>query len=373
MPTEQPLYPLRFQEILRHYGFGARWIAETLPGKELPPDVQIAETWEVCNRPSESSYVINGPLRGETLHTVIETYSDQLLGHRIVARYGTRFPLLIKFLDISHSLAEQTHHSDELAARRGLEDPGKTEAWYVLRARPGATVYVGNKPNVTREEVQHALRQGTVKDLMQIHEVSPGDTFLLYPGTMHYVPGGVLLYEIMQNSDVYISLRSPDPTSPPAKRERLIAEALEGIHLETPFDASTQPVILHSGANTRSFLLACRHFALEKLVLTEPMVMRCDGMRFYVLSLIDGNCTVAHETESVVLHPGHTVLLPASLGLVSLVPHQPSTLLKAYVPNLLSDIVQPLRRLGYPDTTIAALGGHTVRNDLLSVLAENPH
>ena len=72
-----PLYPLRFREILRDYGFGDRWIPEVFDktGLQAPADHSIAETWEWCDRPEESSAVINGPLAGASAagHRVMMT------------------------------------------------------------------------------------------------------------------------------------------------------------------------------------------------------------------------------------------------------------------------------------------------------------
>jgi len=62
--TAPLLYPLRFKEILRNYSFGSRWIADSFNKTGLPDDQRIAETWEVCDRPGESSQVINGPYAG---------------------------------------------------------------------------------------------------------------------------------------------------------------------------------------------------------------------------------------------------------------------------------------------------------------------
>jgi mannose-6-phosphate isomerase len=135
------LYPLRFKEILRNYGFGNRWIDDTFEKDNLPDNHTLAETWEVVDRENESSIIINGAFAGQTLHDLIELYDKKLLGTDIVARFGKRFPLLIKFLDASNVLGEQIHHSDALAAQQKLADPGKTEAWYMLSMKEGATIH----------------------------------------------------------------------------------------------------------------------------------------------------------------------------------------------------------------------------------------
>ena len=364
------LYPLRFREILRDYRFGSRWIVEAFEKTDLPDAPhRVGETWEVCDRPNgESSVVLHGPLAGQTLHTLIDTYGAALLGTDVVARCGTRFPLLIKFLDASNALGEQAHHSDALAAEQGLNDPGKTEAWYMLRVREGATIRVGNRAGVTLEGVHDAISGGTIRELMQEFTVAPGDGFLLYAGTMHYSAGGVLFYEIMQNSDVYIGLRAPDPALSAEEREAIVRKATRGVHLEEGFSAKATPIVLGSGANQRTFVFACRYFALERLNLMAPTMLACNGKRFYVLSLIEGACMVVYGEHSEQLRPGHTLLLPASLGMVTLVPTEPSAVLKAYVPDLSEDIVKPLRLAGIRDEAIVALGGSTELNDLASLV-----
>jgi mannose-6-phosphate isomerase class I len=221
---------------------------------------------------------------------------------------------------------------------------------------------------VTPEQVHDALLDGTVKELMHVYDVEPGDAFLLYAGTMHYSAGGVLFYEIMQNSDVFIGLQPLDPDLPEAEREGRVRRAMEGVHIEEGFDAKTTPVVLPAGANTRTYVFACRYFALERYDLVAPTMINCKGDRFYVLSQIEGSTTVVHGEHREVLKPGHTVLLPASLGMLTLVPSEPSALLKTYVPDLRRGIIEPLRLSGVPDEAIASLGGRTELNDLALLL-----
>ncbi|MBN2392035.1 MAG: hypothetical protein JXR84_15005 [Anaerolineae bacterium] len=363
------LYPLRFKEILRNYTFGNRWIVDVYEKEGLPQDHRIAETWEVCDRGAESSVVINGALAGKTLHELIEDYGADFLGRDVVARSGTRFPLLIKFLDASNVLGEQVHQNDALAAKQGLEDPGKTEAWYMLHVRDGATIRCGNVAGATKTSVHDALLSGTIREQMMTYSVQPGDAFLLYAGTMHYAKGGVLFYEIMQNSDVIIGLRQPEPTLPGCEREVLAQAMMEGIHIEEGFDCKTQPIPLREGANMRTFVFACTHFALERLSLTTPYKLDCNGERFFVLSQIEGTSTVVWGTLREVLRPGQTCLLPASLGTVTLEPEPgPCALLKSYLPDLMQNVIRPLREAGVTDQAIVGLGGKTVLNPLKKLL-----
>jgi mannose-6-phosphate isomerase len=363
------LYPLRFKEILRNYGFGNRWIVDVYAKEGLPEDHRIAETWEVCDRGPESSIVVNGALAGKTLHEVIDDHGADFLGRDVVARCGTRFPLLIKFLDASNVLGEQVHQNDTLAAKQGLDDPGKTEAWYMLHVREDATIRCGNVAGATKTTVHDALLAGTIREQMREYPVQPGDAFLLYAGTMHYAKGGVLFYEIMQNSDVIIGLFPPAATLPGCEREVLAQAMMEGIHIEESFDCKTQPIPLREGANMRTFVFACPYFALERLDLTAPYTLDCDGERFFVLSQIEGTSTVVWGTQREVLRPGQTCLLPANLGTVTLEPESgPCALLKSYVPDLEQNVIRPLREAGVADEAILGLGGKTVLNPLRDLL-----
>ncbi len=363
------LYPLRFREILRNYAFGDRWIVEAFEKTGLPEDHRIAETWEVVDRPNESSPIINGPLAGSTLHEAIETYGERLLGRGIVAKGGLRFPLLIKFLDASNPLGEQIHPTDEqaLAFQRG-GDPGKTEAWYMLRTRPNATIHCGCRPGVDEATLLDALRRKASRECMQEYPVHPGDSFLLYANTMHYSRGGVLFYEIMQNSDITVGLNWLKGEGP-AGAGHSPEELASFIHLETPFDVRTQHVTLLRGANLQTYVFACRYFCLERWDLNGPLAVVPDGERFYVYSVIEGHATLRCGDRVERLVSGNSFLVPAAMGPAEIVPEGRASLLRAYVPDLVKDVIMPLRAEHIPDERISLLGGITRLNHITPLLS----
>lgn len=362
------LYPLRFREILRNYAFGDRWITEAFEKEGLPDDHRVAETWEVVDRPGESSEIVNGALAGQTLHEALALYGARLLGADLVARTGSRFPLLIKFLDASNPLGEQIHPSDEQAPlfMRG-DDTGKTEAWYMLYTRPGATVHCGSKPNVDRQALVEALKRQASRECMVEYEVAPGDAFLLYANTMHYSHGGALFYEIMQNSDITVGLNRV--LEAPAEAQQRVEQMADWIHLETPFDCRTRPVTLKRGANRQTYLLACRYFALERWDLAEPLALAPDGQRFHVYSVVNGHLTLRYGDQVEHLVAGNSFLVPAEMAPLCLWPEGQAVVLRAYVPDLMANIVAPLRAEGIADADIAGLGGATRLNHLAPLLA----
>jgi mannose-6-phosphate isomerase len=362
------LYPLRFREILRNYGFGDRWIVESFEKTGLPEDHRIAETWEVVDRPNESSPIINGPLAGRTLHEAIEAYGVRLLGTDVVAKGGLRFPLLIKFLDASNPLGEQIHPTDEQAPGfKRADDPGKTEAWYMLRTRPEATIECGCKPGTTRSEMVEALTRKASRECMVEYAVKPDDSFLLYANTMHYSKGGVIFYEIMQNSDITVGLNRL-PEEGPEAVAKAADEMANFIHLETPFDCRTQHVTVAHGANSQTYIFACRYFNLERWDLAAPMDVTPTGERFYVYSVIEGHATLRAGDLTETLVSGNSFLVPAEMGAAEIIPEGKAALLRASVPDLMADVVAPLRARGISDEQIAGLGGITRLNHLTPLL-----
>jgi len=159
-------------------------------GKRLkPPEEPIAEMWAVY----EQNRIASGRMTGKTLGEAAQEFGETLLGSRPVRETGTRFPLLIKLLDCARWLSVQVHPNDEQAAR--LEGPGmfgKTEAWYIIEADPGAKLLAGLKPGLTAEELEEAVRGGTIVDWMNHHTVKAGDTIFIRPGTVHALGPGLL-------------------------------------------------------------------------------------------------------------------------------------------------------------------------------------
>src|SRR4029077_4063759 len=172
-----PLYPLTFQPIFKERVWGGLAL-ERRYKKNLPPKVPIGESWEISDRPGDVSVITNGPLAGKDLHWLMEHHAKELLGHEQLV--GARFPLLVKLLDAEEKLSLQVHPPAHKAAELGGEP--KTEMWYIVRATPGAELYVGLKRGVTRAEFEQKIRAGTVAECFQRIPVAAGDTMFLPSG-----------------------------------------------------------------------------------------------------------------------------------------------------------------------------------------------
>ena len=97
-----------------------------------------------------SGEIANGPLTGRTLHWLVGEFGKSLTGDVPLAGQG-QFPILIKFLDAKEDLSVQVHPPKEYADA----NPGahlKSEAWYVIDAAPGASIFKGLRQGVTADQ-----------------------------------------------------------------------------------------------------------------------------------------------------------------------------------------------------------------------------
>ena len=113
--------------------------------------------------------------------------------------------LLLKLLFTSGPLSIQVHPDDEFARSIGLPN-GKTEAWYILAAAPGARVALGLKRRLTPQALRAAIRDGSIATLVQWIPASKGDIFFVPAGTIHAIGPGIVLAEIQQRSDTTFRL-----------------------------------------------------------------------------------------------------------------------------------------------------------------------
>jgi mannose-6-phosphate isomerase len=113
----------------------------------------------------------------------------------------TDLPLLVKYIFTSEKLSIQVHPDDVEARARGLAQ-GKSECWYVIGAEPGATIGLGLRRPVSREELRNAALDGSIESIVDWIPVSPGDFFYVPAGTVHAIGAGLTLLELQQASDV---------------------------------------------------------------------------------------------------------------------------------------------------------------------------
>ena len=361
-------YPLKFREVLRDYSFGARWIPELLGKPWLPKEGVIAETWEVCDHGKDISIVKNGRLAGKSLHELIAAHGADLLGSQVMEVTGGRFPIIAKFLDATYELSPQVHPDDKKAPKNKVEKTGKTEAWYVLAAKPGAVVHCGVKPGVTKSELRAIMRAGDPYDALMPWPVEAGDMVFVPAGAVHASKGGIIIYEIMQNCDTTYCFPAESDSRRSIEIERGRRKFLDAVHFEKNPIYKTVQVTIRSEGCARTFVLVCRYFAVERLDITKPWKGTLDGRRFEFFSCIEGGGKVRCGEGEESFGKGESFFIPAKAGEYVIEPEKETAVIKAYLPDLKADVVAPLKKAGLAGEEIRMLGGKGLFNDLTDLV-----
>ncbi|MDN0199812.1 type I phosphomannose isomerase catalytic subunit [Streptomyces sp. S.PNR 29] len=355
MRTPVDWHPLRLTTPVKQHVFGGRALADRL-GRTGLPDGPVAETWEVSDVDGDASTVVDGPLAGRTLRQVMEEHPEELLGRHLPS--GPRFPLLTKFIDGSRPLPVHLHADDATARRLEGEPHGKTEAWHVLDAAPGATALVGVRSGVGRDRLRQALLAQDFDAVMRRLPVRPGQTVYVPGGTLHSFGPDTLVYEIEQTSDIqqHAMPWHMEDGSPVDEEERHanIARLLDEWRPEPRPEFRPGLSIAVDDGVERTVLCAGPYFALERWTAGTAAPLVHTFSTALILSNAGAPVTVTSGGWSGRLDRARTLLLPAVLGDLRI--QGPADVLIGYVPDLEHDVRAPLLAAGHGPAAIAALG-----------------
>lgn len=316
----------RFADIFKETLWGGHRI---LPFKGLQSDERlIGESWELSGIPGSESVVCGGAYDGLTLTRLAETCGDELLGHANHERFGTRFPLLIKFIDACQPLSVQVHPDDRLAQERH-HCPGKTEMWYIVDRDKDAYLLDGFNRAVTPDEYAARVADQTLPEVLRRYDVEPGDVYYLPAGRVHSIGTGCFICEIQQSSDITYRIYDFGRVDAQGRSRQLhVEEARDAIdYIVTA--PEQRPVV---EPDVPATLVDSPFFTTGIYRLTQPMT--CDYSElgsFVILICTAGTCRVTTGEETVTLTAGHTLLVAAAADTVLLEPDGESTILESYV------------------------------------------
>lgn len=325
MKLKPDLYPLKFTPILKEKVWGGTKLSR-LFGKELAENT--GESWEVSGVEGDISIVANGALQGKSLIAVIEMYKEALVGKKVFETFGTKFPLLFKFIDASQDLSVQLHPNDALARKRH-NSFGKTEMWYILDAEETARIILGFSREMNAKTYLKHLSKNKLIDILHSEKVVKGDSFFIEPGVVHAIGAGVVLAEIQQTSD--ITYRIYDWNRPDINGE------LRDLHNELAIDAISYEKTnakLHYTEAENETLQLCRtpYFETNKLVLTKSMTKNIAALdSFVVYMCVEGTAAIETGNTSEEIKKGETLLIPAATSEIT-IKTTSATILEVYIP-----------------------------------------
>ncbi len=308
------MYPLKFQPILKERLWGGTKLKDVL-GKPIENDI-TGESWELSTVKGDVSVIANGDLSGTSLQELINENPEAVLGKSVVERFGTDFPILIKFIDAKKDLSIQLHPNDELAKERH-DSFGKTEMWYIMDADEDANLIVGFNKDVSKEEYAASLENDTLLDLLNYESVTEGDTFFINTGKIHAIGAGVLLAEIQQTSDVTYRVFDFNRKDKNGNLRELHTElALDAIDYDKKDDFKVSYPQDKDAINT---MVDCPYFKTNFLELSKNLsqdISQRDSFTIYMC--VGGSVEVQNNLGSTTIQKGETVLVPADCKTITL-------------------------------------------------------
>jgi mannose-6-phosphate isomerase len=298
--------PMRLEpnQFPRFYRGGPR--IDALRGRPEQPDHRpedwVGSTTTALGEQHNGLSVLSG---GLVLRDAVAADPTAFLGPEHVARYGPDPALLVKLLDAGERLPVHSHPGRAFAARHLGLRYGKTEAWLILDADPGATVHVGLREPAEEPTLRRWVSEQDADEMLaalQPIEVSPGDAILVPAGTLHAIGAGILLLELQEPTDLSVLLEW---------RRFGVDDGSE--HLNLGWPTALQSVVLEPDTPRRGPELppeADAYFRAQRITGDAEL-----DPSFAILVAVRGNGSLHSErADSLPLTRGDTVLVPFSAG-----------------------------------------------------------
>lgn len=295
------------------------------------PTLWGSETWVVSAVKGSESVVLGGEDKGLTLPEVVRRHGAAFLGKANSERFGCDFPLLIKFIDARQDLSIQVHPNDELSAKRHGK-MGKNEMWYVVDADRGSKLIAGFRRPMDVNDYAAKVADGSIEDDLCKTRVAEGDCFYIPAGRVHGIGAGMVIAEIQQTSDVTYRIYDYMRRDRDGNLRELHTElALDAINFG---DITDDPKVHYDEQRDALVqLVQCPYFTTSELKLSHTYTRDYQSEdTFHVYMCLSGQaCFVSPEGQGIFLHSGESLVVPACMQQVTIVPDGQCKLLESGV------------------------------------------
>ena len=308
--------PFLLKPSAKDYLWGGRRLNDEFnKGIDLYP---LAETWECSTHPDGQSVVASGPDAGKTLGEVLRLHPEYLGRHPLQTMNGKPgLPILLKLIDATQDMSVQVHPDDAYALQHE-NCLGKTEMWYVLAVREGASVVYGFNQDVDVNRIQNALADGTVEKFLNRIPVQKNDAFFVEAGTVHAIGAGVVIAEIQESSNLTYRLYDYERVDKNGKQRELhVKKALQVMRMQSSA-VPRQPmrVLRYRKGCASELLTRCKYFQVERLLLNTdiyqlPMDYKTGSNSFHTLLCTEGTGGLSGENFALNFMKGDCIFVPA--------------------------------------------------------------
>lgn len=298
---------LRLAPAFKDYLWGGQILREKYNITDMD---KVAESWVFSTHKDGQSTVVGGSLDGKTLSEAVAFMGESALGKK--AAEFEMFPQMIKIIDAEQSLSIQVHPSDEYA----LENEGqygKTEMWYILGAKEGAGIYYGVKKETTKQELEEAIKNNTIEDVLCFQPCKAGECYFIPSGTIHAIGAGLLIAEVQQNSNVTYRVYDFGRVGADGKPRELHIEQAVRVSNLTPMKKEQDKIAKASGNCSETLLSTCPYFEASRIEVNGEYTFTPQDS-FVCVFIIDGQGKINGEDFAQY----DTFFVPADMGKVTL-------------------------------------------------------
>ena len=288
---DRAMGPIKLRPIYRE----SIWAGERLKSIRGLAGAGIGISREVSTYPGSVNQIEGGPWDGKAMTDVIKSHRDQIMGD-VPGEQLVR----VAFMDAAEELSVQVHPDQERAVLWG--DQEKSEAWYIVEAKEGATITAG----IDTEDmgmIKKAIEEQRLDELLISIPVKAGDMALIPAGMVHACGKDMLVVEV--GSFGGITCRLYDH----GRGRRLDLE--KGLAVlkpwlrcqvgHTPLEITHHPKKL------------VRYGPFQADIVDVHGIWRYGGNSSYrILTCVLGDCQIRWEEESYHLGYTDTILLPAA-------------------------------------------------------------
>lgn len=320
------LYPLFFEPVYKFTLWGGSTLVPLFGRTPQQDENPVGEAWEIVDRPNDQSVVKNGPLAGKTLHELMTASGADIIGSKY--RPGMAFPLLIKLLDTHTHLSIQVHPDTQYVATVNDGAEEKTEMWYILHVQDGAGIYAGLQPGITKEAFETCIQErGELQTMLQRHHILPKELYFIKPGRLHAIGGGVLLFEVQNNSDTTFRVWDWNRQDAHGNYRKLhVEQALKCIDFGP--DQTTEIRMDRPEPDGESVICDLTEsrtvspFRLHEIKVcgtcSASTVAEDGTSEFHILTATDGRAVISNGDFTATIAAGESCLIPASFGAYTL-------------------------------------------------------
>jgi mannose-6-phosphate isomerase len=318
-PNKLPLYYQGGERIDRFRGMPSSpgpedWVGSVTP---LPPAVIPGATADlgVSRLPD-----------GTSLAHAVAADPGGWLGPDLATAFGGEPGLLVKLLDAGERLPVHWHPDREFARRRLGMTFGKTEAWVVLSADPGAGVWLGCRRDVSPVELREWIAAGddaAMLEALNRLDAHKGDAFYVPGGLPHSIGAGILIAEVQEPTSLAVvaeavrfGMDEEKATLGLGWTDGIASARLDAVTGDALRDLSPPRPTITSGAGgtiTRVFGSEAEPFFQVHHVRARGSLDLGDPS-FAVLIVIEGAGTVRWSSDATDVHQGETLVVPFRAG-----------------------------------------------------------